>query len=234
MTGPQVNGRIVSLQVGLPRTTRTADGREWRTAIVKAPADGRVRLGPENLDGDFQANRKHHGGPDKAVCGYSAEHYPGWRRLLGIDLPFGAFGENVTVEGMTEDAVCIGDVFATAPAGAGVLVQVSQPRQPCANISKRWDRPDLPRRMEESGRTGFYLRVVRQGDLAAGDALVLAERPHPGWTLERCNALMYGDGISSGTEREEIAALRALDALSAEWKRILGRKLQRRGAGEDA
>ena len=213
-------GRIVSLQVGRPETRVSPQGKDWRTAIHKTPVAGRVRLGAENLDGDYQANRKYHGGPDKAVCAYSAEHYPDWRELLApVPMPFGAFGENVTVENMTEDLVCIGDVFTVGTA----RVQVSQPRQPCANVSKRWDRSDLPRRMEETGRTGFYLRVLEPGDVGAGDVLALAERPHAGWTLARANTLMYDDAA----DRAETEALRALALLSAEWKRILGRKLAR-------
>lgn len=213
-------GRIVSLQVGLPRRLTTEKGRLWESAIVKESVEGRVPLGAENLAGDYQANRKYHGGPDKAVCAYSAEHYPDWRHALGLDLPLGAFGENVTVQNLTEDMVCVGDVFTVGPA----LLQVSQPRQPCASLSKRWSRPQLPRLVEQSGRTGFYTRVLQPGDLAAGDELVLAQRPHENWTLARANALMY----DANADPQEIAALCALAALSAEWKRILSRKLARR------
>jgi Uncharacterized protein conserved in bacteria len=213
-------GRVVSVQVGRPQKLVTATGREWESAIGKTPVAGRVALGRENLEGDEQANRRYHGGPDKALCAYPAEHYPDWRERLGLDLPFGAFGENLTLEGMTEDRVCIGDVFAVGE--DGVTVQVSQPRQPCVNLSKRWARPKLPRWMKENGHTGFYLRALTTGSVAAGDAVTLFERPHPGWTLLRANTLMYSDTA----DPEERAALRALSALSAEWKRILGRKLR--------
>jgi MOSC domain-containing protein YiiM len=218
-------GRIVSIQVGMPREMVTATGRVWKSAIEKAALEGPVALGAENLAGDYQANRKYHGGPDKALCTYASEHYPDWRERLGLDMPFGAFGENLTLEGLTEDRVCVGDVFAIGD--GGVRVQVSQPRQPCANLSKRWNRPRLPRWMEENGHTGFYLRALRTGDLAAGDAVTLVERPHPGWNLLRANELVY----AAAPDREELAALRGLAALSAEWKRILGRKLTRSAAG---
>ena len=220
---PRLVGRIVSLQVGLPKTLADSKGREWRTAIHKRPVEGRVPFARENLAGDYQANRKFHGGPDKAVCCYSAEHYPAWRDLLApaAEMPFGAFGENFTVEGLTEDRVCVGDVFTVGSARA----QVSQPRQPCGNVSKRWERSDLPRLMEERGQTGFYLRVLEPGEVGAGDILTLAERPHPGWTLQRANTLMYAD--DEGVDADEVAALRALAFLSAEWKRVLGRKLAR-------
>lgn len=213
-----LTGRIVSLQVGMPQTRVSPQGKDWRTAIHKEPTLGRVPLGRENLAGDYQANRKYHGGPDKAVCAYSAEHYPDWRELLApVEMPWGAFGENITVEGLIEDLVCIGDVFQVG----GAHVQVSQPRQPCANVSKRWNRPDLPARIVETGRTGFYLRVLQEGEIGANDPLVLLERPHAGWTLGRANTLMYDDAA----DRAETEALRALALLSAEWKRILGRKL---------
>lgn len=215
-----LTGRIVSLQVGMPHKRVSPQGRDWHTAIHKTPVAGRVPLGAENLAGDYQANRKYHGGPDKAVCAYSAEHYPGWRALLApVEVPFGAFGENVTVEDMTENIVCIGDVFRVGTA----TLQVSQPRQPCANVSKRWNCPDLPARIVETGRTGFYLRVLEVGEIGAGDTLVLLERAHAGWTLARANTLMYDDAA----DRAETEALRALPLLSAEWKRILGRKLAR-------
>lgn len=221
-----MTGQIVSLQVGLPRTLTTVAGRSWTSAITKAPVDGTVSLGTENLAGDQQANRKYHGGPSKALCVYCAEHYPGWCAEFGLDLPFGAFGENLTTVGLTEENICIGDVFAL---GEGdVRVQVSQPRQPCANISKRWAKPALPRRMEETGRTGIYLRVLQTGDVAAGDVIMLVERPHPGWTAQRANSLMYAPDAAPA----EIAALCNLSALSAEWKRILGRKLALGEAGD--
>jgi MOSC domain-containing protein YiiM len=212
-------GHLVSVQVGMPRQMTTTQGRLWESAIVKSPIEGAVPVGKENLAGDAQANRKYHGGPDKAICVYCAEHYPVWRESLSLGLPFGAFGENFTVEGLTEDIVCIGDVLSVGT----TRLQVTQPRQPCANIIRRWGQPDLPRQMQETGWTGFYFRVRLAGEIAAGQEVTVVERPHPGWTLLRANRLMYGDP----TAVEEITALRALRFLSAEWKRILGRKLRR-------
>lgn len=220
-TTTALSGNIVSLQVSLPQKLTTAAGKEWTSAIAKAPVEKPVLLGQENLEGDYQANRKYHGGPDKAICGYSTEHFPYWHETLGRELPFGAFGENITVAGLTEDILCIGDIFEIG--SGGVKMQVSQPRQPCATVSKRWNRPDLPRRMEETGWTGFYMRIVSRGEVAPGDRLTLLERPHAGWTILRANRLMYAEAL----DREELTKLRELSALSAEWKRILGRKLTR-------
>ena len=216
-----ITGRIVSLQVSLPQTLTTASGKAWTSAIAKQPVEKPVLLGQENLQGDYQANRKYHGGPDKALCGYSAEHFPYWHEILGKELPFGAFGENITVAGLTEDILCIGDVLAI---GTGnVRVQVSQPRQPCANVSKRWNQPILPRRMEETGWTGFYTRVLTPGEVTPGDSLTVQERPHEGWTILRANRLMY----TENSNLDELTELRELSCLSAEWKRILGRKIAR-------
>jgi MOSC domain-containing protein YiiM len=222
VTSETLVGRIVSLQVGMPENRVSPQGRDWRTAIHKTPVgEGRVPLGRENLAGDYQANRKYHGGPDKAVCAYSAEHYPEWRELLApTPMPFGAFGENITVEGIDR--------------GFGLHRRrvPGRHRHVSRSASRASRAPTFPN--AGTGRTcraawskraapGFYLRVLETGDVGAGDALALRERPHAGWTLTRANVLMYDDAA----DRAETEALRALALLSAEWKRILGRKLAR-------
>ena len=133
-------------------------------------------LGRTDLDGNAQADLKNHGGPDKAVCCYSAEHYPDWRNTLGLsedEFGYGAFGENFTLSGFTEDAVCLGDIYTVGTA----KVQVSQPRMPCWKVGRRWERPDLPGEMTATGRTGFYLRVLEEGEVGAGDTLTLQTAP---------------------------------------------------------
>ena len=211
--------KLISLNVGRPRLV------EWRgqvvsTGIFKEPREGRVRLRRLNLDGDRQADLTVHGGRDKAVYVYPSEHYTSWQaELPDAKLSAGSFGENFTTEGLTEDVVCVGDTFTVG----GCVVQVSQPRQPCSNISRRWERPDLPRRMEENGWTGFYLRVLQTGEVGAGDALRLVERAHPDWTLLRANAVIY----DKNADPEEAAELASLQGLSAEWKRMLARKLRK-------
>ena len=125
--------RLLSIQVGLPKTHGTEDAadpldEQWTSAIFKQPVKGAVWLGKENLDGDEQADRVNHGGPHRAVLMYAATHYPLWQDELGLnDIPYGGFGENFTSDGLAEDTVCIGDMYAI---GASV-VQVSQPRSPC-------------------------------------------------------------------------------------------------------
>jgi len=125
---------------------------------------------------------------DKAVCAYSADHYPEWRRTLRITpFEFGAFGENVTIEGLTEHTVCIGDVWALGDA----VVQVSVPRQPCWKLARKWRRDSLADEVRTSGRTGWYFRVLREAQVARGADLTLMERPHPAWTVAAANAVMH-------------------------------------------
>ena len=135
-----------------------------------------------NLEGDRQADPRVHGGPEMAVLCYSADHYPRWREELGIaEIGPGGFAENFTISGQDELTVCIGDVYAVGAA----VVQVSQPRGPCYKISYRWKRPDLLGRCEKNGRHGWYLRVLREGSVEAGQPIHLLERPNPEWSIRR-------------------------------------------------
>jgi MOSC domain-containing protein YiiM len=203
--------RLISLNVGQAQTR--GDGRPWRSAIWKQPSTEPLALGVLGLAGDQQANRRVHGGPDKAVCVYSADHIPWWRETLGRpDWGPGAVGENFTVEGQAEDAVCVGDVYEVGSA----IVQVSQPRSPCRTLARRWHRPDLPKRVVQSGRSGWYLRVLREGLVAPGDAPVLVDRPHPEWTIDRVNRVSYG--LDPSVKADEAHELAAVAALSAEWR----------------
>lgn len=220
---------VLSIQVGLPQE-RGRDGaddpmdRPWTSAIFKEAVTGPVWLGRTNLEGDRQADRKNHGGPDKAVLLYAASHYPAWRQELGLEaFPFGAFGENFTVAGLTEETVCIGDVLAVG----GAVVQVSQPRQPCWKLAFRWRIKDLTARVERTGRTGWYARVLQEGPVRPGDALTLLERPHPAWTAARATAVMR----AKGRDPEATAALASLPALAEAWRAALREVLARRQEG---
>src|SRR5712691_7209078 len=158
--------KLSSINVGLPRDVDWR-GKRIRTSIFKALVSGPVRVTTLNLEGDQQSDLSVHGGRDKAVYAYPSEHYAFWREELpGTDLPWGAFGENFTTEGMLEDTVRIGDRLRV---GAAEFV-VTQPRMPCFKLGVRFDRPDMVRRFQHSGRTGFYLAVLREGEVAAGDA----------------------------------------------------------------
>ena len=188
-----VSAAVVSLQVGQPRTVGSSGETDqadpvWTTGFFKEPMSGLVWLGQTNLDGDGQADLENHGGPEKAVNVYPAEHYPYWARTIGLtNLHPGGFGENFTIEGLLESDVCIGDIFEIGES----LVQVSQPRQPCWKLARRWLVKDLALRVQETGRTGWYFRVLREGHVQAGTRLVLVERHHPNWTVSAANEVMH-------------------------------------------
>lgn len=158
---------LVSINVGRPREAEW-QGETVRTSIFKAPVAGRVRVGRLNIEGDEQSDLEVHGGVDKAVYAYPSEHYAFWREQLpGVALPWGSFGENLTVEGLFEDRVHIGDRFR---AGSAEFV-VTEPRMPCYKLALRFNRPDMVKRFLKSGRTGFYLAVLQEGEIGAGDAI---------------------------------------------------------------
>lgn len=161
----------MSLQVGTPGTVPWR-GRQVRTAIFKEPVEGPVVLTPSGFAGDVQADLRYHGGPDKAVCCYPVEHRGDWEALIGQPLPHGAFGENLATEGLLERDLHVGDVLRAGSA----TVQVSQPRGPCFKLGARWGKRTLPGRMAKELRSGWYLRVLRAGAVAAGDELRLVER----------------------------------------------------------
>ncbi|HEV7368454.1 MOSC domain-containing protein [Arenibaculum sp.] len=197
------------------------------SAIAKAPAAGAVALSRTGLAGDEQGDRRHHGGPDKAVHHYPGEHYEAWRRelrpapavlaseVLALE---GAFGENLSTRGMTEDEVCVGDVYR---AGTATL-QVSQARQPCWKLNHRFGVADMARRVQSSGRTGWYYRVIEPGRLAAGDGMTLLDRPRPGWPLARVLRAFYVDML----DRHALAGIAALPELAPSWRDLARRRLE--------
>jgi MOSC domain-containing protein YiiM len=206
-----VEPTLVSLNIGRARSGE--GGRPWRSAIWKQPVLLPLTLSVEGLAGDQQANRRVHGGPDKAVCVYSIDHAAWWRETLAApDWGPGAVGENFTVAGQTETSVCLGDIYQVGTA----LVQVSQPRSPCRTLARRWGRPDLPKRVVQSGRTGWYVRVLRDGHVETGAAVTLVERPFAMWTIARVNDASYGLGAAVGdADRRELAAI---PILAAAWR----------------
>jgi MOSC domain-containing protein YiiM len=223
---------ILSIQVGLPRSLGRLDAadpmdRVWTTGFFKEPVAGPVWLGQTNLAGDGQADLQNHGGLEKAVNIYPSEHYPYWETELGIArLPRGAFGENFTTAGLLEAAVCIGDVFEIGRA----LVQVSQPRQPCWKLARRWRVKDLALRVQETGRTGWYFRVLRKGTVEAGERLVLVDRLHPEWTVAAANQVMHHHKAGMAAAR----VLSECPALSKSWRETLARRVATGAAASTA
>lgn len=216
-------GQVLAVLRG-PAVPYTRPGSH--SAIAKAPVTGPVAVGQLGLAGDEQGDRRVHGGPDKAVHHYPQEHYPLWRAELGA-LPVlaapGAFGENLASTGVTEATLCLGDQVRVG----SVLLQVSQGRQPCWKLNDRLGVPDMAQRVQQTGRTGWYYRVLQEGTLQAGDALTLLARPWPQWPLARVIDVLYRQPFDA-------AVLQALAALplTPSWRRLVEGRLAR-GQVED-
>ena len=191
-----------------------------RSAIDKRAVEGPVRIGPEGLSGDEQGDRRVHGGPDKAIHHYPRDHYASWRGEVGAHALLqaaGAFGENISTAGITEADVCLGDRLRLGSA----LVEVSQARQPCWKLSDRFGIADMARRVQDSGRSGWYYRVLETGTVQAGDTLVLVDRPHPHWPLPRLSELLYRRTL----DRDELHGALALPLVPS-WRKLFERRLQ--------
>lgn len=186
------------------------------SGFVKSAVPGPIHVVPLGLQGDEQADLSVHGGPDKAVYFYPAEHYPRWisdaprhERLLIA----GGFGENITTTGLDEDSVCIGDTFRIGTAE----VQVTQPRQPCFKLGLRFSDNSLGRVMMQSGRTGWYVRVLAPGTLQAGDSILVLRRPNPRWTISRFNRFILG----RRNAMTDLAELTLLEGLADGWRQAI-------------
>ncbi len=209
--------KIVSVNVGLPREIQWR-GKTVRTSIFKVPVTGPVRVERLNVDGDQQSDLTVHGGVDKAVYVYPAEHYKFWREQLpGVDLPWGVFGENFTTEGLLEDTVRIGDKL---EAGSAEFV-VTQPRMPCFKLEVRFDRPDMVKRFLHSGRTGFYLAVAKEGEVAASNVVTLVARNDPAITVADIVGLYTADA----TNQDLLRRAAELPALPEGWREYFRKRL---------
>lgn len=209
--------RLLSVNVSHPREV-TYRGRTYPTSIYKVPVDGRAAVRRLNIDGDSQGNPRTHGGPDMAVYAFGHENYAHWARDLGRDLDFGAFGENLTVEGLREEEVAVGDVFRIGTA----RFQITEPRTPCHKLAMKFEDDDLPRRFAAEGHVGFYLRVLDEGEVGAGDGIVCEARDPARLTIAEVLGL-WAD------KRAQPAALeRALSvaALSASWRGRFEKRLR--------
>lgn len=189
-------------------------GSTVETGIVKAPVPRPLTLTTAGFPGDEQADLSVHGGPDKAACAYPSEHVGAWERELGTTLPPGAFGENLTLAGLLEDHVRIGDVFALGEA----RVQISQPRGPCFKLAARWGVKDLPDRMAKRGVSGFYFRVLAPGAVAAGDRLTLQDR-----TTDLTVAEVMRVTYRERHDLEAVGRVLAVPELADQWRALLVR-----------
>ena len=209
--------KLISVNVGLPREI-TWHGRTVRTSIWKNPVQGRVHVATLNLDGDEQSDLSVHGGVDKAVYVYPSEHYPFWQvELSGADLSPGAFGENLTSEGLLEDQIQIGDRLRI---GTAEFI-VTQPRMPCFKLGIRFARPDLVKRFLQSKKTGFYLAVQREGEVAAGDPIEFIDRAESSITILDVTNLYASDSQS----QELLRRASELPALPESWRDYFRKRL---------
>ncbi len=208
---------LVSVNVSLPRRVLWK-GSMVETGIFKEPVAGRVALRRHQLDGDGQADPSVHGGPTKAAYAYPAEHYPFWREQFpDLDSRWGLLGENLTTRGLLESDVCIGDHLRV---GSAVLV-VTEPRMPCYKLGIRFGRADAVKRFQASERSGFYLAVEQEGDVASGDAIERIRRDPRAVSVTDIVRLRIG-------RSRDVALLRRsleLPALPEEWKQRLARRL---------
>ena len=209
--------KLLSVNVGLPREVEWR-GRKVRTSIWKNPKKGRVEVARLNLAGDEQSDLSVHGGADKAVYAYPAEHYAFWRtELPDMDLSWGAFGENLTIEGLIESQAMIGDRILI---GSAEFV-VTQPRMPCFKLGIRFGREDMVKRFLRSGRTGFYLAVLREGEVGAGDRIEFTLHDDRALSIADIAALYARDSDNQATLR------RAADtpALPESWREYFRKRL---------
>lgn len=198
-------------------------GCDTLSGIGKTAVTHPLRLGPEGFEGDEQADRRVHGGIEKAVHHYPLDHYSDWRADLG-DRPAltapGGFGENISTAGLTEAEVAVGDIFRLG----GALIQVSQGRQPCWKLNHRFGVPDMARRVQQTGRTGWYYRVLEPGTVTPGDRLDLIDRLAPDWTLRRLWHALYVDRMNI----VELEGIAELDVLAEGWRKYAVRRLESR------
>jgi MOSC domain-containing protein YiiM len=208
--------RVVSVNVGAVRTVEW-HGRAVTTGIWKSPVAGRVAVRGVNLDGDDQADRRLHGGPDKAVYAYSVEDYEWWSAQLGREMPAATFGENLTVEGVDLDAVVIGTRWRVGT----TELEVSQPRLPCFKLGIRMGDADFVDRFTDAARFGAYFRIVQEGDVAAGDEITVVPRAEGITIVELGRATRDADS-------ELLERIADDDAVAAAWRDWATRQLARR------
>jgi len=208
---------IVSINIGTPRTVTYAKDRKLKTSMMRSPLKEKVFLDLMGFEGDQVADPINHGGRDKAVCGYPANHYEIWKEELSRDMPFPSFGENLTVEGLTEEQIHIGDIFKIGEAE----VQCTQPRQPCHKLTKIFEFPKLASRLQTLGYCGYYFRVLKQGWLQTEMAMKRIHSDKEKISVLDAHYLMYRDK----TKYDAIEKLIAHPAISESWKHSLGKHL---------
>ncbi|MEW4150518.1 MOSC domain-containing protein [Bacillus thuringiensis] len=208
--------QLLSLNIGLPKEV-IYGGKVIHTGINKKQVKEPVYLSFVKFNGAGQADLVHHGGVDKAVCVYTGDHYPYWEKELNQDLVYGAFGENITVSGMREEDVCIGDTFELGEA----IVQVTQPRQPCFKLAKKYNIPKLPLYFQETGYTGFYFRVLKEGWVSSVDTLKSLQSDPKGVSIAFANRIMHKEKQNI----EGVKRILEVNALSSSWRKSFEKRI---------
>ncbi|MFJ3390702.1 MOSC domain-containing protein [Lysinibacillus sp. NPDC086135] len=207
---------IHTLAIGMPKELHYSNGRSIITGIEKRKVQ-EVYLSARGFEGDDVADKKHHGGPDRAVCLYPAEHYIQWEQELGKPLLTAAFGENLTVTNMLEADICIGDIYKIGDA----VIQVTQGRVPCSTIDKYAEANILLKRLIETGYTGFLARVLEEGTICADSKIELVEKHPEGISVLHCNEVYFKNKDALAMKRIQV-----VDALAEDWKRKLEKRVQ--------
>lgn len=205
-------------QMGNPDATDRLN-KPWESGMFKKEVEGNCWLGETSFENDEVADTKSHGGPEKAVFAYPQHHYVYWRKKLEIEaIGIGAMGENFSLQKADEFSVCIGDTFEVGDA----IIQVSQPRRPCWKPARRFRVMDLALQIQNSGRTGWYFRVLKKGYISSGSSLTLVERNYPQWTIAACNEVMY----FNKHDLRQADDLASCHLLAPNWKRTLHKRLR--------
>lgn len=204
-------GRVIT--EGDPQSDDVLD-RQWTTGFYKTPVAGPIFLGRMGFQGDAVGSTQFHGGEEKAALCYAASHYQQWHHEHPtLNFGPGGFAENLTLVGTDESTVCIGDQYDVGQC----QIQISQPRQPCWKISRRWGVKTMTKEVTQTGRTGWYIRVLKEGTIQAGDKMKLIDRPQPKWSIARANDVLFGREV----DRLAVIELMNLTELSNEWKEAL-------------
>ena len=213
--------KVQSMFIGKPKQLGDVNATDkmqqaWVSAINRDRVDSGF-VDTLGFNGDEVADKKHHGGVDKAVFCYPYAHYELWRNELNIDIDAGGFGENLCVTDMDESTVCLGDVYEIGNA----RLQVTQPRKPCWKPARKYGELELSRITEENGRTGWYFKVLVPGDIQTGDEVRLVERMHDAWSIARCNDVMH-----RSDDMNEVREMSEIHELAHTWKESLQKKLE--------
>ncbi|MBI4384715.1 MAG: MOSC domain-containing protein [Nitrospinae bacterium] len=216
--GSSVKATLVSLNVGLPVDIVYDGSKTMRSGILKKPSAGKVYLREWGFDGDGSADLVHHRGADKAVCAYCHERYPYWEKELSRPLSPGAFGENLTVSGLTEKTAFIGDIYRLGEAE----IQCSQPRQPCHKLSRFLGVQEMACMVRKTGFSGFYFRVLKPGWVEVGDELALVKKGSRKFSIDDANNIMHGADKMNFARLRKIVELKFL---SQSWRETFGKRL---------